>query len=122
MTTSIQLFLSLLLLNCLSLPRLLFPSLPHLLILALFRAEGLQHPTVPYSWYVLPQGALARGGQWNSTTAHRPHSTRTHAHATTAGGPVHVVVGASLADVAAHRLAPDLLGDDSGAVRLVQRL
>lgn len=86
--------------------------LAHLLVLALLWSQLLQNPTVPDSWQVLPQGALPRWGHW-TTPGPRPWAT---------GRPIHGKVHAGFADVAANCLAPDLLGDDGGAVLLVQRL
>lgn len=85
-------------------------SPPHLLVLALFRREPLQHAAVPDNGEILPQRALVCG----DGAASGPASVGAGA-----GSPV--VVGAGFADVPANGLPPDLLGDDGGAVRLVQR-
>lgn len=98
-------------------PPPILPTRPHLLVLALLWAELLQHPAVPYCWEVLPQGALSWHG--HGTASGCPVACP---GATTADAPVHGIVCAGLADVAADCLASDLLDNDSVAVRLVQRL
>lgn len=99
----------------------LLTLLAHLLVLALLRGELLQNPALPDVREVLPQGALAGRGPGGApgrpVTRPRPGPRP--------GAPAHPVRGevhASFADVATNRLAPDLLGDDGGAVRLVERL
>lgn len=84
---------------------------PHLLVLALFRRERLQHAALPNLGEILPQRALVCG---DGAASGSPSV------GAGAGGPV--VVGAGFADVPAHGLPTDLLSDDGGAVRLVQRL
>lgn len=94
------------------------PPLPHLLVLALVRAEILQHPAVPHIWEFLPQSALSRCGHRaaprSSITSPEPVS-----RATTE--VVHSIVRTSFADVTANCLAPDLLCNDRSPVRLVER-
>lgn len=113
---------------CLLLAALIFPhavspqyiSLPHLLVLALFRGELLQHPSLPNSREVLPQGVLARCGHRDAPRCFI-FSPCTSSSLGVTGCPVHSKVHASFTDVTANCLASDLLGDDSGTVRLVQR-
>lgn len=89
----------------------------HLLVLALLRGELLQDAALPNALEVLPQGALARGGHGAAPGGPGPGQG-----AGLTGRPVRGEVHAGFADVPADGLAPDLLGDDGGAVRLVQRL
>lgn len=94
-------------------PALIPPPGSHLLVLAFLGGELLQDAALPDAQEVLPQGALARRG--HGAAPGRPISR-------VMGRPVHREVHACFTDVAADRLASDLLGDDSGAVRLVQWL
>lgn len=89
------------------------PPHSHLLVLALLGGEPLQDAALPDAGELLPQGALA--GRGHGAAPGCPDSSLT-------GLPVHREVHACLTDVATDRLASDLLGDDGGAVRLVQRL
>lgn len=91
----------------------LTPPDSHLLVLALLGGELLQDAALPDARELLPQGALA--GRGHGAAPGCPISRVT-------GRPVHREVHACLTDVATDRLASDLLGDDGGAVRLVQRL